>query len=229
MSMIIADTETDALHGRAIEYAWIGLNPSLGITAEFLQRYNPERPIDAGATAIHHITDADVVGKASYKEVSVPDGTEYIIGHNIDYDIGVLELSGLDMSKYKRICTLALARKAFPEFKRHTITALIEALSDTPEEAAELLLNAHSALADVKMTLIILKHCLKKMGLGNNPQLIWIASEAARIPTHMPFGKHKGVPMAKLDQGYIDWALDNMTNIDQYLRKALVSAQVVKS
>lgn len=228
MSMIILDTETDALHGRAVEYAWIGLNPSLGITAEFLQRYNPERPIDPGATKIHHITDEQVAGKPSYKEVSVPDGTEYIIGHNIDYDIGVLELGGLDMSKYKRICTLALARKAFPE-GRHTITAMIERLSDTPEEAAELLQNAHSALADVKMTLIILKHCLKKMGLGNNPQLIWIASEAARIPTHMPFGKHKGVPMAKLDQGYITWALANMDNIDQYLRKALVSAQVVKS
>ena len=33
----------------------------------------------------------------------------------------------------------------------------------------------------------------------------------------MPFGKFKGVPVAEVDPGYLQWVLNNCTNIDAYL------------
>jgi hypothetical protein len=33
----------------------------------------------------------------------------------------------------------------------------------------------------------------------------------------MPFGKHKGVPVAEIDPGYLQWVLDNCDRLDAYL------------
>ncbi len=33
----------------------------------------------------------------------------------------------------------------------------------------------------------------------------------------MPFGKHKGVPVAEIDPGYLQWVLDNCDRLDTYL------------
>ena len=46
-------------------------------------------------------------------------------------------------------------------------------------------------------------------------------SEYARIPKTMPFGKHKGVPIAELPVDYVRWAIANLTDMDKYLRGAL--------
>lgn len=221
MNAIILDTETHDLEGILIELGWVDLKSD----KSFEQRYNPDCKIVSGAMAVHHIIDADVENCPHHMTVQLPEGIEYIIGHNIDYDIAVLRRSGIDVSSYKTICTLALARKAFPEMKSHSIGALMYAPSDDQAATRETLKNAHSALADVMMTKTILEKIIKKLGLGDNPQLLHIASDLARIPTVMPFGKHKGVPIADLDQGYISWALRNMTEMDQYLRKAMTKAQ----
>ena len=49
---------------------------------------------------------------------------------------------------------------------------------------------------------------------------LWMASEKARMPTHMPFGKHKGVPLNEVPSDYKSWLL-GQPDIDPYLRKAL--------
>ena len=44
------------------------------------------------------------------------------------------------------------------------------------------------------------------------------------IPTSgsvFPFGKFKGVPLADVDAGYIEWALSNMDKLSPGLRRAL--------
>ena len=57
--------------------------------------------------------------------------------------------------------------------------------------ARERLKNAHAALDDVKNCLVLLSHIVSKLGITDWDAL-WVASEKARIPTVMPFGKHKG-------------------------------------
>ena len=49
---------------------------------------------------------------------------------------------------------------------------------------------------------------------------LWRMSEKARIPSHMTFGKHKGVAIVDIPKDYKTWLL-NQDNVDSYLRKAL--------
>ena len=39
----------------------------------------------------------------------------------------------------------------------------------------------------------------------------------------MPFGKHKGVPLAELPNNYIFWLLNKAENLDADLRTALLA------
>jgi exodeoxyribonuclease X len=220
MNAIILDTETHDMNGVLIELAWVNLNG----TEEFNQRYNPDCKIVAGAMAVHHITDADVADMPLHTTATLPSGIEYVIGHNIDYDTDVLKRSNVDLTGIKAICTLALARKAFPEFKSHSIGALMYTFSEDHAATRETLKNAHSALADVRMTETILDTIIKKMGLSKNQQLLFIASEEARIPSMITFGKHKGTAISALPADYKRWLL-GQSDLDPYLRKALTKAE----
>jgi exodeoxyribonuclease X len=50
-------------------------------------------------------------------------------------------------------------------------------------------------------------------------------SEICRIPTHMPFGKHRGMPLDELPRDYVGWLL-RQDDVDQYLRKALAGRKI---
>ena len=49
---------------------------------------------------------------------------------------------------------------------------------------------------------------------------LYTESEKARIPSTMPFGKHKGILLTDLPSDYKQWLL-SQGDIDTYLRKAL--------
>ena len=42
--------------------------------------------------AVHHIIESDIADKPSYETFRVPE-CDYIIGHNIDYDIQAIRLA----------------------------------------------------------------------------------------------------------------------------------------
>ena len=212
---IIFDTETSGKNEPVlIEAAWIRLgsiNP-FSTSEEFNQRYNPLKPIELGALAIHHILDEELVDCPDYTEFNIPANTEYIIGHNVDYDWNIIGQPNI-----KRICTLALARRAWPTLDSHTQSALFYYLSRS--NARDILKNAHSALADVKICAVILQNACEALNISNLEDLYKI-SEEARIPTHMPFGKHKGVAIPDIPRDYKTWLL-NQDNVDPFVRKAL--------
>ena len=212
---IIFDTETTGKNeAKMIEAAWIQLDsitPFI-ISASFNQRYNPGKPIELGALATHHILDEELIDCPSPESFELPQGLEYLIGHNIDYDWNIIGQPNI-----KRICTLALSRKVWPTLDSHTQSALFYYLSRST--AREVLKNAHSALADVKICAVILEKACKAINISTMEDL-YRASEAARIPSHMTFGKHKGVAIADIPRDYKAWLL-NQDNVDAYLRKAL--------
>ena len=51
-------------------------------------------------------------------------------------------------------------------------------------------------------------------------EALWEMSEKARIPTIMPFGKHKGESISQVPTDYKQWML-RQDNVSEYLRKAL--------
>jgi exodeoxyribonuclease X len=143
----------------------------------------------------------------------LPPNCEYLIGHNIDYDWNVVNQPNL-----KRICTLALARKVWPNIDAYSQSALVYYLDR--ENAKTILKNAHSAEADVMICASILKQLCTTMKVTSMEQL-WTLSEEARIPSVMPFGKHKGELIADVPMDYKRWLL-NQDNIDSYLKSALL-------
>lgn len=216
---IIFDTETTGLNEpEVIEAAWLRLlSPfTLGVTEEYCQRFKPSKPIELGAMATHHIIPEDLVDCPPSSEFSLPDGVEYLIGHNVDYDWKVIGEPPI-----KRICTLALSRSLFPDADSHTQSAMIYMLVSN-ERARDKLRNAHAALDDVKNCRVVLDSILDRLGAtqATTWEDIWIASEKARIPTKMTFGKHKGEAIADIPRDYKAWLL-RQTDVDPYLVKAL--------
>ena len=62
-------TGTNILTDRIVEISIIKLMPN-GTESEVTMRINPQMPIPAEATAIHHITDADVADCPTFKQVA---------------------------------------------------------------------------------------------------------------------------------------------------------------
>ena len=212
---IIFDTETTGKTDAVlIEAAWLELNSlnPFETSNPFNQRYNPKKPIELGALATHHILDEELKDCPDYTEFSLPNATEYIIGHNVDYDWNIIGQPNI-----KRICTLALSRRLWPELDSHSQSAMLYFVDR--HNAREKLKNAHSALADVENCAFILEKIVTKLGVTTIEEL-WTISEQARIPSHMTFGKHKGVAIADIPRDYKTWLL-NQDNVDAYLRKAL--------
>ncbi len=224
MQAIILDTETHSLNGLPIEIAYAPIqieNSKLSLDKSqiFDQLYQVGEPISYAAMAVHHILEADLVDQPFYNTFKLPEQTTYIIGHNIDYDIAAIARCGVDISALKPICTLALARTVWENADAHNISALIYLISKGSDKAREILKGAHRADADIILTANILMHIIHQLNIQNIEEL-YLASEQARIPKSITFGKHKGTAIQDLPKDYIQWLL-RQDDLDIYLRKAL--------
>ncbi len=217
---IIFDTETTGItEPEIVEAAWIepcNLQSAEEYVrrTEFCSRFKPSKSISLSAMAVHHIMDEDLIDCEPSSSFSLPSGIDYLIGHNIDFD-----WIAIGKPEVKRICTLALSRYLWPELDSHNQSSMLYFLER--ESARDLLQGkAHSALDDVKNCAILLNHIIPEIGGIDSWQTLWHRSEIARIPTVMPFGKHKGVQIKDIPSDYKRWLL-GQPDIDQYLIKAL--------
>lgn len=229
MTAIILDTETHTLNGLPIEIAYAPVEVhagklSLDKSQLFDQLYQVNQPISYAAMAVHHILESDLVDQPLYSSFELPADTTYIIGHNVDYDMAAIARCGVETQDIKAICTLALARKVWPQADAHNISALIYLISKGSDKARELLKGAHRADADIILTANILMHIVHHLNIHNIDDL-YLASEQARIPTKINFGKHKGSLIQDLPHDYINWLL-RQDDLDPYLKKALENTPV---
>jgi exodeoxyribonuclease X len=217
MNALIFDTEThDVVDPQIIQAAgtFIEIAGSQVIAMSgFMDSYKPSKPITHGAMAVHNIMDEDLENERPSSEFKLPDGVEYLIGHNVDFD---WEAAG--KPDVKRICTLAMARSIWPTASAHTLGALLYMLER--ENAREILTGAHAADVDVEICTYILNHILMAKPEIQNMEQLYEFSEFARIPTIMAFGKHKGMAVKDLPGDYKSWIL-RQADIDPYLKKAI--------
>jgi DNA polymerase III subunit epsilon len=126
MREVVLDTETTGLSpasgDRVIEIGAVELFNHVPTGRTFQCYINPERPVPAGALAVHGITDAFLADKPRFGEIV--DGFLGFIGeaplviHNADFDVGFLnaELERIGRPRLERaraIDTLVIARKKF--------------------------------------------------------------------------------------------------------------------
>lgn len=229
---VILDTETTGLaHAEPIEIAWLELESPTDTKVKHVyhQLFRPKGKISYGAMAVHHIHPHNLDDKPEFNGNCGLNSGDYIIGHNIDFDVNVIGNPDV-----KRICTLAISRYLFPDNEGHSLGAMMYRMYDDAdyvrhlraeasfEALAERLTNAHSAYYDCFFNKELLDYILYKMAdKPNNWEELYHYSEMARIPTVMPFGKHKGTLIADMPMSYCSWAI-KQDDMDKYIKKAIL-------
>lgn len=215
----IADTETTGLV-EPIEVISLALAP-LDYSSDFYQVgpvgewfFEPSKPIEWGAMATHGIVPTDLTGQPAAATVRLPTPCTHLIGHNIDYD-----WKALGRPAVKRICTLAMARAAWPQLDSHSLAACVYYVKGATAATRELLKGAHGAATDVGLVALILPTLMEELGEPTSIEALWRASEDARIPKIITFGKHKGKPIHQVDAGWVAW-YRRQEDTDEYLLKA---------
>lgn len=230
MTALIIDTETDqGANPRPVQVATIDLTTG----QQWMAYFNSGRPISPVTTQIHGITDDDVAGLDAF-DLSNFNVPEYLIGHNVNFDWRVI-----GRPEVKLICTVRLARLAFPEWSSYKQSRCIEQLFNLQNRGGDIThftQQAHDALGDVKMCYEIYKACCEKLGINyHNYAAAHLLCQKARATrgksstgntsdqpmSVMPFGKYRGQPVAQLPKPYVKWILANVPALRPNLINAL--------
>ena len=149
-------TGTNITHDRIVEISIVKLRPD-GTVVERSRRLNPEMPIPAEATAVHHITDDDVAGEPTFRQVAASlskllQGCD-IAGFNSNrFDIPLLDQEfhragvDFDLNGVRFVDVQTIYHKKEP---RTLVAAYRYYCGKELEEA-------HSALADTRATMEVL-------------------------------------------------------------------------
>lgn len=230
MTTYILDTETTGLieaHMTEAAYSIVEINDGKVnvLQQPRAKRFNPLKEISLGSMATSHICAEDVVNETPHTDFRLPSSVEYLIGHNIDFDMQVLKNAGVTHTP-KLICTFAMASYLLPTLDSHKLVALLYHFHrDIARQQAR---QAHAASADIYFTQLVLSSLIdlaNSQGHGiTDVASLYAFSQMARIPTHLSFGKHKGVAIADLagnadGAGYLKWLL-KQDNVDPYLTQA---------
>ena len=229
MSAIILDTETHDLHGLPIQISYMPCSFEHGMVktdknAVFDQYFNVGQKINLGAMAVHHIIDEDLQGKPLFNTFTLPDHVEYIIGHNVYYDLKAIAQCGVNVGRIKPICTLALFRKLYPDVP-HNLSAASYFFSKDHAKTRDLLRSAHNALVDIQLTAELLNHLLQKLSVQSFEEL-YIETQNSLIPKHISFGKYKGTALNNIPPDYVRWLLKK-EDLDPFLRIGLENRKVM--
>ncbi len=232
--IVFFDLETTGLNilsDRIVEFSYIKVFPD-GSEQSGTMRLNPEIPIPAEATAIHHITDADVaqcptLSQVARKIVGIFADSD-VAGYNSNhFDVPMLAeqlaLVGynFDIRSHKYIDVQAV----FHKMEQRTLSAAYRFYCDKDLE------NAHSANADTRATYEVLKAQLDRYPtLKNNVDFLSdFTSKSNKIDLagrivrdeqgreRFSFGKHKDQlveDVFRQEPSYYSWMMNGQFSSD---------------
>lgn len=228
--IIFFDLETTGLNmstDRIVEMSVIKIKPGdVGEPKAYTQRFNPEMHIPEQASAVHHITDADVANEPTFKEKAAQLARYFqgcdLAGFNSNrFDIPLLQeeflRAGIDIDLAKR--KFIDVQTIFHKMEQRTLVAAYKFYCDKNLE------DAHSADADTRATYEVLKAQLDRYpDLQNDVDYLAEYSSqtknvdlAGRIVRNeqgievFNFGKHKGKSVEdvlRTDTGYYGWIMN---------------------
>lgn len=200
-------------------------------------------PISIEAMEVHNITPDIITNKPAfvqtdfYKKVNEYNQPEnYLIAHNISFDLGMLKKEGFE-NRYTLIDTVRCARHLFADMPYHRLQYLRYALELYEEEDAEakklgVTIKAHDAIGDVLVMKLLLSRLVQEVRKQfPDDNIMKKLAELTQTPVLMKtfkFGKYKGSEIEEIaneDMGYLKWmrkTLDldeDMTyTLDYYLK-----------
>ena len=194
---VVLDTETTGLEvesgHRVIEIGCVELIDRRPSGREFHRYLNPERSIDAGAVAVHGITEEFLRDKPRFAEIAEEfvafiAGAELLI-HNAAFDTAFLDSElrhaggtfGRVADHAAVVDTLALARQKYPG-QKNTLDALCKRLGvdNSHREVHGALLDAH-LLADVWVAMTAGQGALGLDGADAQAEAIRVAAWDASV------------------------------------------------
>ena len=194
----------------------------------FDQLCSTDVPISIEAMEVHNITPDVIKNQPPYTELAftsklleLNQKANYLIAHNISFDLGMLEKEGFS-NNYTLIDTLRCSKHLLPESPHHRLQYLRYSLELYLTEQAEadkmnITIKAHDAIGDVLVMKLLLSKLVKltqENYAGVNPMVK--LAELTQTPVLMKtfkFGKHKGKEIAditKEDRSYVKWMRANM-------------------
>ena len=185
-------------------------------------------PIAIEAMEVHNITPDVIENQPPYAELEFTQkvleynhSDNYLIAHNISFDLGMLEKEGFE-NHYTLIDTLRCAKHLLADSPYHRLQYLRYSLELYKEEGAEadkrnITIKAHDAIGDVLVMKLLLSKLVKltqEKFPNENPmkKLAELTQTPVLIKT-FKFGKYKDREIAeivKADSGYINWMKKNM-------------------
>ena len=225
--LVFFDLETTGVnysHDKIVELSYVKVMPN-GKEMEDTMRFNPGMHIPEQATAVHHITDADVAHCPSFKErakeiAKVFEGCD-IAGYNSNrFDVPMLieEFLNAGVNFDYTKCRFVDVQTIFHKMEQRTLVAAYRFYCNKDLE------EAHSANADTRATYEVLKAQLDRYdGLQNDIEFLSDVStqnknvdlagrfvyDENREPV-FNFGKYKGQSVLKVlerDSGYYGWMM----------------------
>ena len=161
----VLDLETTGLSAKTEKITEIGIMKIQNgeVVDEFCEFINPEKPIPKRVQEVTNITD-EMVANSPTIDVLFPKVLDFIkdsvlVAHNASFDIGFLKNVAKNLGyefDYTYVDTLPLARKLYPELKKHKLGKIAEHLKIKVEVA-------HRALDDVDTTVKIIKEMMKTL------------------------------------------------------------------
>lgn len=182
-----------------------------------VERCKPDSYISFGAMASTNITNENVVELDSYSKVMsriMPLGFNYIISHNIGFNLQVARNAGVDICRYNPISTTALAKNLVPnadDFRLTTLSYMFDYVY-----IKENSVKPHTAGFDAILCARVLRE-LCRLGDIFSIEQLFAYSLKLNIPSHFDFGKHKGesiLAMEKTPAGreYLKWVVQTVKN-----------------
>ena len=225
--IIFFDLETtgvDVTHDRIVEISMIKVLPS-GEQIEKTRRVNPRIPIPAEATAVHHITDADVANEPSFRQIAKSLANEMVGCDIAGFNSNRFDIPMLDQEFQRAGVKFDFTKARFVDvqtiFHKKEQRTLVAAYRFYCGKELD---GAHSANADTRATLEVLKSQLDRYDdLPNDIEELSKFSQINRNVDFMGrliyndddkevinFGKYKGKiaeDIIRKEPSYYDWIM----------------------
>jgi len=199
-------------------------------------------PIKIEAMEVHNITPDLIENKPPFiqtnfynKLLELNNKSNYLIAHNINFDLSMLEKEGF-VNSFTLIDTLRCAKHLYSELPYHRLQYIryaLELYKNEQEESKNLniTIKAHDAIGDVLVMKLFLRDLVKqcsKIYPDYNPmeKLAELTITPVLIKT-FKFGKYKGeeiVSVASKDSGYLNWMRSNMADLDEDMKYSIDKA-----
>ncbi len=241
--VIIFDTETTGLDSedKIIQIGAIIVDTdNKEYKEKFDELFSCDIPIKIEAMSTHGIRNEHIKDKPKFKDSKfwkilneLNNNENYLIAHNLDFDLAMLEKYGFD-NKFNSIDTLQCSKHLFAineqinsvyklqNYKLQTFRYLLLTEDEENEEANKfgIEIKAHNAIGDV----VILKLFLRKLYIQVQKKyklktkdildkLVNLTNELAEVKI-LNFGKYRGETIKQIyqkDSGYIKWLYREQT------------------